>query len=303
MDEIKSYRKVRGKQNSLITLIVYDTSNDDLISYINKQLDLIKNIKDTFKRKMINDILYKLKCDIENLSEGKVNKIYLVSDDEISNFDLTKKNIHTLRDYNKPRIYYNTGERFEIDFILDLFTDFNFYHVLELDKKSGTIIEINSTKKKVLEKKNFSSQNDLLDFLSSKINIIHGNSTFLKNLNCDYLNFNKRLTDDEVLEEIVKIKITENHEKLENLFSNILNPEYEDKIIFGGSETKKYTELSMISKLYIHESIYRRFMNVFKEYINFEVYEIKKLRHGDISDKLKNDYDNCVGELYYKKSF
>ena len=44
-------------------------------------------------------------------------------------------------------------------------------------------------------------------------------------------------------------------------------------------------------------------MNVFKEYINFEVYEIKKLSHGDISDKLKNDYGDCIGELYYKKQF
>ena len=133
--------------------------------------------------------------------------------------------------------------------------------------------------------------------------MLHGNSTFLKNLTCDNLFFNKRLCDDELLEEVKKIIILENHSKIENLLSNITNPEYEDKIIFGGGETKKFTELSMISKLYIHESIYRKFMNVFKEYINFEVYEIKKLNHGDVSDTLKNDYDNCVGELYYKKSF
>jgi hypothetical protein len=43
MDEIKIFRKVRGKPNSLITLMVYDTSKDELISYVNKQLDLINN--------------------------------------------------------------------------------------------------------------------------------------------------------------------------------------------------------------------------------------------------------------------
>lgn len=303
MDEIKSFRKVRGKQNSLITLIVYDTSKDELLSYVDKQLDLIKNIKDSFKRKMENEILYKLKCDIENLSEEKVNKIYLVSEDEINNFNLTKKNIHTLREYNKPKIYYKTDERFEINYIIDLFTDFKFYKVLELDKKSGSYFEINSTKKKLIDKKTIGSQSELVDILDSSVNLLHGNSTFLKNLSCNILFFNKRLCDDELLDEVVKIIILENHEKLENLLSNIVNPEYEDKIIFGGSETKKYTELSMISKLYIHESIYKKFMNVFKEYINFEVYEIKKLSHGDVSDKLKNDYDCCIGELYYKKQF
>lgn len=303
MDEIKSFRKVRGKQNSLITLIVYDISKDELLSYVDKQLDFIKNIKDSFKRKMVNDILYKLKCNIENLSEEKVNKIYLVSEDDINNFNLTKKNIHTLREYNKPKIYYKTNERFEINYIINLFTDFKFYKVLELDKKSGSYFEINSTKKKLIEKKTIGSQSELVDILDSSVNLLHGNSTFLKNLSCNTLFFNKRLCDDELLEEVEKIIILENHEKLENLLSNIVNPEYEDKIIFGGSETKKYTELSMISKLYIHESIYKKFMNVFREFINFEVYEIKKLSHGDVSDKLKNDYDCCIGELYYKKQF
>ena len=31
----------------------------------------------------------------------------------------------------------------------------------------------------------------------------------------------------------------------------------------------------------------------------FEVIEIKKLEHGDISDRLLNDFNCCVGELYY----
>ena len=32
---------------------------------------------------------------------------------------------------------------------------------------------------------------------------------------------------------------------------------------------------------------------------NFEVIEIRKLEHGDISDQLLNNYSCCVGELYY----
>ena len=303
MDEIKIFRKVRGKTNSLITLMVYDTSKDELISYVNKQLDLIKNIKDSFKRKLINDILYKLKCDIENLLDKIINKIYFVSENEINNFSLSKNNLKTLREYNKIKIYYKNNDKFDVNYIINLFTDFKFYKVLEIDKKSCSLFEINSTKKKLIEKKKIANQLELEDILDSSINLLHGNSTFLKNLKCNILVFNKYLNDDELLQEIQNIIILDNHSKLKNLLSNITNPEYDDKIIFGSIETKKYTELSMISKLYIHENIYRKFMNVFKEYINFEVYEIKKLNHGDISDILKNNYDNCIGELYFKKSF
>ena len=73
----------------------------------------------------------------------------------------------------------------------------------------------------------------------------------------------------------------------------------EDKIFFGGIETKKYTEMSLVKVLFVHESVYRKFLKHFSEYINFEVVEIKKLSGGDISDKLFHDFDKFIGELYY----
>lgn len=303
MEELNNFKKIKGKQNSLITMIVYDTTQDDLLQFIEKKLDLVKNIKDAFKKKIANDILFKLKCHVENGVESSMNKILLVSEEEVNSFNLTKNYLKVLRDYNKVKIYYETDERYNIGYILDLFNDFNFFTVLELDKKTGSYFEINSTKKKLLESKTINNQLELLELFDNKISILHGNSTLLKSLTTDKIYFNKRLCDDELLEEIDKIVITRNHSKLEFLLSNQSNPEYEDKIIFGQLETKKFTELSMISKLYIHESIYKRYMNVFKEYINFEVYPIKRLKTGDISNTLSNDYDLCVGELYYKKQF
>ena len=303
MEELKNFKKIKGKQNSLITMIVYDTTQDDLLQFIEKKLDLVKNIKDAFKKKIANDILFKLKCHVENGVESSMNKIFLVSEDEVNSFTLTKNYLKVLRDYNKVKIYYQTDERYNIEYILDLFNDFNFFTVLELDKKTGSYFEINSTKKKLLESKSINNQQELLELFNNKVSILHGNSTLLKNLTTEKSYFNKRLCDDEILDEINKLVITENHKKLESLLSNLTNPEYEDKIIFGQVETKKFTELSMISKLFIHESIYKRYMNFFKEYINFEVYPIKKLKSGDISDNLIDNYDLCIGELYYKKQF
>jgi len=303
MEELKKFRKISGKQNSLITAIFYNKSKEEISNYLGKQLEQIQNIKDTYKRKLTNDLIYNFKCKIESDEETKINKIYLVSPDEINNFSLSKDNISVLKEYNKPEIYYHTDERFNISYILDLFTDFNFFKVFELDKKSLTEFKINSSKKKKLETKSISSQSELLERIDSSVNLLHGNSTFLKNLNSDILFFNKRLREEEVIEEISNIIIKEGHVKLQNLIDNISNPEYDNKIIFGGNETRQFTELSMISTLYIHENIYKKYLNRFKDFINFNVIEIKKLEHGDISDILKKDYDNCIGELYYKKSF
>ena len=67
---------------------------------------------------------------------------------------------------------------------------------------------------------------------------MHGNSTLLKGLVCDKPNFNKKLSPEEVVDEIEKIIIKVNQKRLEELLSNVVNPKYEDKIIFGGNETK-----------------------------------------------------------------
>ena len=303
MDEIKKFRKVSGKQYSLITAIIYNESQEDVLKFINKQLELVQNVKDGYKRKLANDLVYNFKCYVENESNRQINKIYLVSCDEINDFELTKKQINILKEYNKPTTYYKTSDKFMIDYIVDLFTDFNFFKVLELNKKSVVEYDINPTKRKLVNKQNVNNQAELLEIINSNIKLVHGTSTFLKNITTDVLLFNRRLCDDDVLEEITKLIIIRDHNKLKDLLDNISNPEYEDKIIFGGNETKQFTELSMISTLYIHESIYRRFINRYKDYINFTVIEIKKLQFGDISDSLKNDYSCCVGELYYKKNF
>ena len=46
---------------------------------------------------------------------------------------------------------------------------------------------------------------------------------------------------------------------------------YDNKIFLEGMETKKYTEMNLVTILFIHESIYRRFLKHFTEYINFEI--------------------------------
>jgi len=303
MDKINKYRNISSKPHTLITCIIYNETQKNVLHYLNHQLELVKNIKNDFKKKIANNLIYKFKGYIEKEPNTIINKIFLVSKDVINDFQISKKNKKTLIEYDKKNIYYKTSDKFMIDYIINLFTDFKFFKVLELDKKNVTEYNINSTKKKLISKKKVNNQIELLEILNSNIDLVHGTSTFLKNLKSNVLSYNKRLCYDEILDEINKIVINKSHNELEELLSNLTNPDYEDKIIFGGKETKKYTELSMISKLYIHESIYRKFLRRYKDYINFTVIEIKRLKFGDISDILHNSYSNCIGILYYKKNF
>lgn len=297
MEDLLKLRKVRDKQDTVLTIIIYDHGKDEFINFLKKQIENIKKMKDAFKRKLINDRLYDFLCYIESNALDNINHIYLVGPD-IHELELTKKQVIMLKEYNIKSLFYEFDDRYHINYIDKLFNDFNFYKIAELDKKKLIFYDMNSTKIKKLNTETVNNQSELLDNFGN-FDLLHGNSTLLKNISCDKPNFNKRLSPDEVVEEIENIIIKKNQNRLEELINNITNPKYEDKIFFGGNETKKYTEQSLVKILFIHESIYKKFLRHYSDYINFEVVEIKKLEHGDMSDILLRDYSNCVGELYY----
>ena len=74
-------------------------------------------MKDSYKRKLANDLVYNFKCHVENEQNSQINKIYLVSCDEINEFELTKKQINILKEYNKPKFFYKTSDKFMIDYM------------------------------------------------------------------------------------------------------------------------------------------------------------------------------------------
>lgn len=297
MESLFKLRKCRDKPDTLLTVIIHNYIKSEFINYLLDQLKSIQNIKSSFKRKLLNDRIYNFKCYMEEkIEDEKLNYIFLVGD-EIHNFKLEDEHINILNEYKIRNLYYKFDDRYKINYVQDLFFNFEFYQVLEIDNKHISKYKINKTKKKKLDDFKINNMDELIS-LCNNIDLIHGKSSYLKNFTL-IRNYNQKLDDMEILEELDKITIERNHNKLKELIDNIKNPLYDGKIIFGGIETKKYTEMSMIKILFIHESIYKKFLRCYSDYINFEVIEIKKLENGDVSSFLKNDYSDCLGELYY----
>ena len=76
----------------------------------------------------------------------------------------------------------------------------------------------------------------------------------------------------------------------EDILDNLTNPKIISKLVFGRKDSRKYTRLSLLEKLYIHEKISEVFMNRQKDYINYKVIIIRRLEQGDVSDILLNDF-------------
>ena len=298
MDNLIKFQNIKGKSESLLTVIVWDYKKGELENLVKKKLDLIKKIKDTVKRKIINDRLYNFLTFLEK--EGSIlNNIYLV-DDDVESYNLNKKEISTLKKYGIRNLYYENDDHFKIDYIIKLFTDFTFFKVGELNNKKLCIEEINSTKRLTLENKNISNQCELLD-ISKNLDLLHGVSSILKNFSSNLNTFNKKLTRDEILDEINKVIMKENHKKLQNLIDNILNPSYDGKIFIGRKETDKFYDMYAIKTLFVHNDEYEKFFKS-KEDINFEIVKIEELSVGDAGSVLSKSYGNYIGELYYAMS-
>lgn len=226
MDYIKKFKRISSGSESLITSIIYNISKEEVINYIDSKIISNNNT---------NETIINFKNYIKNETCININKIYLVSKDKINEFNLTKEQIHILYKYNKQNIYYKNNNRFEIKYIINLFTDFDFIKALEINDNVVTEYNINSTKKIELIKKNINSKTELLEILNNNVDFIYGESKFLDNLSTNVILFNKKLSNSEIVKEYYKKKNINNNIQLEDLLKNINSS---DKILESNEKDK-----------------------------------------------------------------
>ena len=152
MNDLEKYRNITDKYQSLFTILTYNTLLDDILGRLTNQLKIIQTIKSPYKRKYINDRLYKFICFLKetDLSDkNKFNYIFLIGN-TIEYIKLSKKQINILNEYNIVNYTFIFDDYFHIDYLIDLFTNFTFNDVIYLDKKMGKHYLINTNKQKII---------------------------------------------------------------------------------------------------------------------------------------------------------
>ena len=297
IDEILKYKNEIGKSDTMITVLVYNYDVKELIDHINKCLDKVKSIKDRFKQRIINDRLFNFRTLLESRQTSvPLSSVFFIGK-EIFSYNLNQEEIDTLLEYNVRNLYFNYDNCFDVKYIYDLFTDFNFYTVYILNKKVLTIQNVNSTKFKTVEKITISDQNEF-DQLFEKADFVCGLSTLIKKYKMDHV-LNKRLSHSEILDQIDRLVAKRNHAKLDDFIASINEKSMLNKVVGGRKESRIYTRSSLVKRLFVHENFFDVFMDKQKEFINFEIVEIKRLEHNDSSVDFLNGYGGFIGELYY----
>lgn len=287
------FKDIKDKYDSLFTILIYDLQLQEVIDKLFYRLEIIKRIKNTYKRKYLNDRLYGFIEYLKIIKEFD-GGIFFISD-EINEIKI--KDTKILKEYNVNNFIFKYGNKFEIDYLTNLFEDFEFRHVIDISGNKFDHVLLNSTKKKTIHNGNINNVNSYIEENKNKY-LIHGMSP-KKILNKENYIFSQKLSDGEILIVFEKDEMRKKHVELSNVLSYLQNNKTIDKVIIGKNLSKKIKEY-MIKELYCTQRMYDKLIqNVPNEFLNFKIIVVESLDKGDVADVLEKDFRGMIGVLYY----
>ena len=318
MDILKQYISYTDNLGSLITLVIYNKKCSEVIKYLEGHLSSAQKITNPFKKMKINDKYYGLIQNLKELYEEEtiINKIYLLHD-KIFQYNLHDSEIKTAITYNFPKIIHYCETTFYVDYVIDLFYNFDFIYNIRCNKSDYQIIALNKNKEKILKTETGGLHEQKIiegiEFIRKEENykeliIISGNSILLDKLpiqkNILISKNNNNLQNSKEIYEIYENQLMKNnHQALEKRLNDIQNSNTNlDLYVFGKLkfEIKDAIESYIIKELYIEDYKLEKLKTfVDKEFFNFKIYVIKSLENGDIASQFIKDYNGIMGIKYF----
>ena len=316
------FRNIEDKNSNndtLITFFCYNKKISELVNIFEEQLSNIKKINNPIKKNKLyngyNSLITKVS---EDLSEDfNISSIFFVDDSSsLIEIKLTTENIKIAIEYKFPKYFLKIENYFFIDYIIDLFFNFNFIYTFQINNTSLTITKINKNKEKEIKTLKIIKENNIVDEIDlvrkennyKEIIILYGTSPLLNKLtivnNLKNVIVKKENYNRELLYQIYEDeKMKKNHELLEKKLGDLQNEKTNiDLYVFGKLkiEIKDTIESYSLKELYIDEEKLNKLKTFIDDsFFNFTIIPIRKLENGDIADNFIKDYNGIMGIKYY----
>ena len=122
---IMSWHNVNKSGKLYYTILIYDKPVNEIKNKLKDDLEKVnKRVKDSYKRKIINDRLYPLikLLDTSYKDDEIINSIFL-SGDELEKFDLSKEELSLCRKWKMNDFYITYDDKFKIGYLKNLFSE------------------------------------------------------------------------------------------------------------------------------------------------------------------------------------
>ena len=307
MNILREYKNIEENTDTLISILIIDKNYNEIIKFIQDQLNRANKITNPMKKNKINNRFYSLlKFIEENFNEESIiNNIFLIHD-KLIHYKLNENEINTTKIYNLQKIFLKCDKFFYIEYFIDLFYNFNFIYSFKLNKNDLSISKINKNKEKELENFKINNEQKIYEEIEiirknnnyKDIIIIYGNSSLLTKIDNNIKNIiiEKQNINREEIYNLYELEIIKNNNsQLEKRLLDLQNPNTNlDLYVFGKlkNEIKEVIEMYLLKELYIDNKKLEKLKKIIdNDFLNFKIIEIKSLKDGDIAYNFIKDYN------------
>ena len=314
MEILKEYSNIEENNDTLISIAIYDKKNENVIQFIEDQLEKSKKINDPIKKNKIHNRLFNFIKYLRDsyLEDDIINYIFLIND-KIIKYPLNNNEIIIAKTYNFLNIFIKYDTVFYIEYFIDFFYNFNFIYTIKLNKNDASVIKMNKNKEKELNNYKSINEQKLTEMIDNirkddykELLIIYGKSPILSKFDDKIKNIlliNNFANREELFILYENHLMKNNHLLLKNKLDAINNEKTNlDLYIFGKLkfEIKEAIESYSIKELYIEDKKIEKLKSFIDEtFLNFKIIPIKSLDDGDIAYNFIKNYNGIMGIKYY----
>jgi hypothetical protein len=281
---LNQFNTIQENTDTLLTIIVHNTSCENFLTEIEQKLVKAKDIKDMKKKKLINDRLFKLKTYLDSCQDTIINSIFLIG----NCFEKIPIKPKFCTEWNLPKFQYFADYNFKIEYLVDIFENENLLNIVHVDKTNTHYI---GTKYK---KKNMGTVDSSIYLVWQNLNvpfITYGKITESKAI----LKLPNNTKWESIFDEYKKSETKKVLLKLQTVIKELSNPLKSGLYAFR-AEIQDAIDQYLIKELYVSATEYKKLVI---NNPNFEVYIIESLEQGDSGHILQRDFDGVIGIKYY----
>ena len=296
MQKLNDHRDVYDKFESQYVFIVYETTKQQLIDFTTGKINLVKGSPDIVKRNYVLNKLSNFVTYINKIVDDTINSVFLVGKD-ITNIQLEKQHLKTLKEYNVKKISYKRDDTFDIDFISNLLYNINLRNSIKIFGSDFEHHVINEYKRKLVKQGNISDIHNYLLNISDKC-VICGTQKHMSKLKFDskHIIINDILSDEKILNEFDMSEIRETHKLLQEVFDKYI-PTKPHMVKLSSELEANACNIKTIFCSPKKALIVTKYFAT--NNLKPEIYTIKSLEKGDVGERLKKEYCGVIALTYY----
>lgn len=302
---------------SLVTIISFGETVEKFTENLEQTLESCRKVSNVIKRSILCNAVYGIKTRVSDAytyePNSIVNTIFFIDDETNTKVEqkLTHEQVKTLKEYGFRNYIYRNDEKFPIDELNDIFTNFDFLQIIQLQQQNMKHMKMNRYKQKDIMSAKVTNDTQVIEHFdrikreSQKI-IVYGESAILNQLkNRGFQNIiicDRQMTREDIWQMNEDDKMRDNLQVLRERLDGLNNEKNIDLYVFGRikKEIAEHVENYMLKELFIEE----RKISILKtcvspETLNFKIIPIRTLEKGDIGSEFIEKYSGLMGIKYY----